>query len=162
MILGGLYLPLSNSRVIIYFVVVIYNGYRLSMSIPLFMNKNGGIHQTLRESWNMTKGNVLSIFLAYLVFGVVAGIVSFIIGCQRQYTHFSHPLIGPTAQLALSSMDFTIFLLLPTFIVSGYVLVGLAFLWLRFIHAFVIPPCHSLLAPFFARQLVLHEKENLL
>ncbi len=51
----------------------------LLIAVPLFLDQNTGVIDSLQRSFEMTKGNWLKIFLMLLIFGIVGGIASFII-----------------------------------------------------------------------------------
>lgn len=51
----------------------------LCVAIPVFLEQNTGISDSLQRSYALTKGNWLRLFLTFLAFGIVAGIASFIV-----------------------------------------------------------------------------------
>ncbi len=50
-----------------YMIAVIYNSLRLLFALPVFLSKDIGIIDSLRESWKITKGNVLRILIALIL-----------------------------------------------------------------------------------------------
>ncbi|MFA5930990.1 MAG: hypothetical protein WC821_01625 [archaeon] len=61
-----------------YFVVMVYNSLRLTLSSAIFVESEKGIMDSLRSSWNISRGNVLNILVVLLIMGLVLGIVSWI------------------------------------------------------------------------------------
>ncbi|MBN2067257.1 MAG: hypothetical protein JW744_02205 [Candidatus Diapherotrites archaeon] len=74
-LMGFFFLALSFLLFIVYCVVLIYNSLRLSQATAIFLTKGTGIVEAIKESWSLTQGRVLSIFLASLLVGVVGYIV---------------------------------------------------------------------------------------
>ena len=64
---------------LIYFVVYFYNAIRLSLSSTIFMSQDMSIIQSIRESWLMTEGKVLEVFIATMLLSLVLIIISFTI-----------------------------------------------------------------------------------
>ncbi|MFH1240630.1 MAG: glycerophosphoryl diester phosphodiesterase membrane domain-containing protein [Candidatus Diapherotrites archaeon] len=64
---------------LIYFVVYFYNAIRLSLSSAIFMSQDMGIIQSIRESWLMTEGRVLEVFIATMLISVILMVINSII-----------------------------------------------------------------------------------
>jgi membrane-anchored glycerophosphoryl diester phosphodiesterase (GDPDase) len=65
---------------LIYYIVIIHNIVRLSLSTPIMLQKDIGILETAKESWELSKGKTLEIFFAFLVVLVPIMIVSMVAG----------------------------------------------------------------------------------
>lgn len=62
-----------------YIGIVIYNSFRLTMASAIFLHKRIGIADAAKESWEMTKGNLLMIFIILLVIGVAISVLSAVV-----------------------------------------------------------------------------------
>lgn len=51
-------------------ISVIYNSTRLCLSAPIFLHKNPGIIASLEDSWKLSKGKVVDIFVTRLLLGI--------------------------------------------------------------------------------------------
>jgi len=78
-ILGVLLLVLALLLLLAYFFIWIYNSIRLNLSTIIFVEKKRGIMESLKASWDLTKGNVVNIFIVILAIGLAAGVVSWIV-----------------------------------------------------------------------------------
>jgi hypothetical protein len=65
---------------IVYFIIVCYNIIRLSMAVLIRIFKNKSATESLKESWELTRGNALYIFLSELVIFIISFVIGFIIG----------------------------------------------------------------------------------
>ncbi len=63
----------------VYFLVVIYNGARLSLALPHWLCVGKGKRDALWSTWQWMGGRTLKVFLAHAAAGFVSGIVVFII-----------------------------------------------------------------------------------
>lgn len=61
---------------IIYLIAVIYNSLRLFLSTPIFLSKDIGIIDSIRESWRITRGNVISIIIALILIWLIVMVLS--------------------------------------------------------------------------------------
>lgn len=62
-------------------IVVAYNGIRLGFAIPIFLSKKfEKTSDALRESWDMTKGHVIEIFVTSLACGIIWVIIMAVLG----------------------------------------------------------------------------------
>jgi len=77
---GFIILMLAILATIIYMFVVIYNSIRLSMAPFVFLEKEKGIFESLREGWNLTHGKVIDILIAAIIIWVIIWIASTITG----------------------------------------------------------------------------------
>lgn len=62
-----------------YLAVIFYNIYRLALGGPIFMSREIGIIDSLKESWRISEGKVLEIFLAIFIVAIIMVVVSFAI-----------------------------------------------------------------------------------
>jgi len=63
-----------------YIFLVIYNTFRLSVAIPIYLSKGLGITDSLKNSWDLTQGNVLAILAFSFCINLVWAIVMWILG----------------------------------------------------------------------------------
>jgi len=71
-----------------YMVLVVYNGVRLSMSFPIYLEGEMGKTEAIHRSWKLTEGKVLSIFVTGLLIGIVWAIVLGVVGGVFQIFRF--------------------------------------------------------------------------
>lgn len=74
-IVGILLLGVSGILLAAYFVAVVYNSLRLMFSDVCLLNSNAGISECLKNSETLTKGKVIGLFLASLVFAIIILVV---------------------------------------------------------------------------------------
>jgi Flp pilus assembly pilin Flp len=82
----------------IYVFIVVYNSIRLSMSPFVFLEKNQGIFESIRESWNLTQGKVIEVLIATVIVGIIVMVVAWISGYLGEilaYAFFPE-LMNPT------------------------------------------------------------------
>ncbi|MBU2100491.1 hypothetical protein KKG83_04095 [Candidatus Micrarchaeota archaeon] len=75
-----IFLLLAVLATIIYSFIVFYNSIRLSMSVFVFLEKEQGIFESIRESWNLTQGKVIDVFIATLIIGIIVMVIAWISG----------------------------------------------------------------------------------
>ena len=80
-IFGGLIFAFSS---LAYFVVILYNSYRLVLSQTIFLSKEIGIVDAIKESWQITHGKVLEIFLALFIVGIILTVIFYILSTIMQ------------------------------------------------------------------------------
>jgi membrane-anchored glycerophosphoryl diester phosphodiesterase (GDPDase) len=78
-LLGLLFFLISMLLVLAYIIVMVYNSTRLVLAVPVFIQKKIGIMDSLKESWELAKGNVLIIFAMLLFLGLVLSAVNWVI-----------------------------------------------------------------------------------
>jgi len=132
-IIGALFLVLSVILALAYFVIIIYNSYRLMVSTVAFVASGKGIFETLKMSWDMTKGNVLMIFLVMLVVGIIISSISFTVSMPAMFYGMGVGIVSSIFGGTSTAFDpIYLTLLIPAqifaaigVIVSSYVLVAL-------------------------------------
>ncbi len=70
--------------IIFYFIAVIRNGIRLMLSFPVFYSENLSIQETVQESWELTEGKALHIFIQFFVITAI----TFILGGALTFALF--------------------------------------------------------------------------
>lgn len=116
-----------------YMAIVFYNSYRLSLAPSIFLHKNIGITNATKESWDLSKGNVLMIFVTSLILGIIIGVISFIFEAIGQ-------VFGSIIDLVAGTVFFAIILsMIFSFIISPIV---------RVIYVYMLPTIYAqLLTP---------------
>ncbi|MBI4053649.1 MAG: hypothetical protein HY394_06470 [Candidatus Diapherotrites archaeon] len=64
---------------LVYVAVIIYNSYRLSVAVPIFFETNAGIMSSLKQSWKITRGNVLNILISGIIVFVPLFVAAFVL-----------------------------------------------------------------------------------
>ncbi|MCR4335199.1 MAG: hypothetical protein NUV57_01535 [archaeon] len=59
-----------------YILVMIYNSIRLSMGNSIYLQKNQGVIDSVKESWVLTEGKAVEIFAANVIVGIVIFIIA--------------------------------------------------------------------------------------
>lgn len=79
--------PFFIGTMVLSLLVGIYISTRLTFAVFISVDKNQGARKSIKESWNMTKGNFWDIFLKLLVIGLfsIVGIIGFFIGILVTY-----------------------------------------------------------------------------
>lgn len=72
--LVGLLLFLVSILAYIYFVIV--NSLRMTASMPIFLQAEKGIVESLKESFGLTKGHLIEIFVCNLAVGIIVAVVT--------------------------------------------------------------------------------------
>jgi hypothetical protein len=98
-LIGGILSLLLLLLSLIYFFIIIYNDIRLSFGLIIFLQKNQGIDESLRESWKITEKQFIEIFIALLlisipliiVFSLLNGLISPLLGIV--FSNFNSALI---------------------------------------------------------------------
>jgi hypothetical protein len=78
-LLGILFIFLALLLFFVYIFIWFYNSIRLTVSAVIFVEKKKGIMESLKASWDLTKGNVVNIFIVFLVIGIAVGVLSWIV-----------------------------------------------------------------------------------
>ncbi len=84
-ILGFILLILAIFATLFYVLVVVYNEIRLSMAPFIFLEKEQGIFDSLRQGWNLTKGKVIDVFIGMLIIGIIIWLVSSVTNYFAQF-----------------------------------------------------------------------------
>lgn len=79
--------PFFIGTMVLSLLVEIYISTRLTFAVFISVDKNQGARKSIKESWNMTKGNFWDIFLKLLVIGLfsIVGILALFIGILITY-----------------------------------------------------------------------------
>jgi hypothetical protein len=109
-----------------YAFVVIYNSIKLFVAPFVFLEKKQGVFASLRESWKITKGKVLAVFIAIVIVSLVVIAVSGIgdyIGKSLFSAFFPHLIPeGSTPQLMYAAQTIGTLILIkgiPAVIISA-------------------------------------------
>ena len=62
-----------------YIFIIGFNLMRFSMAIPIFLSTKKSISQSLRASWELTRGNALNVFLMQMIVGFATTIIYYIL-----------------------------------------------------------------------------------
>ncbi len=62
-----------------YLIILLYTSFRISLSAPIFLHKEIPITQAPKESYQLTKGNLISMFALYLIADIIIGVISAIV-----------------------------------------------------------------------------------
>src|SRR3989338_4825208 len=62
-----------------YIFIIGFNLMRFSMAIPIFLSTKKSISQSLRASWELTRGNALNVFLIQMIVGFATTIIYYIL-----------------------------------------------------------------------------------
>lgn len=138
--IGGALIMIGIILFIAYMFVVIYNSIRLALTDITFI-ESGSITDALRKSWNITKGNVLNLVIALILFGIIISIISMIfqipVFIYSFIIGFSQGLSGGTFNEALLYVDpIYIVLSIPIYFVSSYSILA-SYLFLIKIYKFL-------------------------
>jgi membrane-anchored glycerophosphoryl diester phosphodiesterase (GDPDase) len=132
-LIGALLLVLAVLLFFGYILIVIYNGYRLILAMPIFVANKYGVLQCLKKSWDLTRGNVLSVFISVLIVSLMIFGVTYVISFPASiYSLFLELNAANTATVVAAFDPIYLILLIPSqiisavgIIVSTYVLIGL-------------------------------------
>jgi len=58
-----------------YFVIMVYNAIKLSMGCVSYVESEKGIIEALKDSWNLTGGSTLNVFIGLFLIGLIVGII---------------------------------------------------------------------------------------
>lgn len=105
------FLALTVLVAIPYFVVIVYNGLRLSLSLPVFLDEDSGLFDATKKSWEMTQGNILMILFASIILAVIFMAVSLVVGIISTIFGLASPVAGNIIKILID------FLLNPVFLV---------------------------------------------
>jgi len=135
-VLGGILLTVGLLILFAYLFVIIYNLYRLIFIEVLFIEK-GEVRKGLEESYNITKGNVLDIIIAFFVIGIIIAIILVIVDLPNTIyvfmIGFAQGVSGSTSevtQLTLMSDPIYWILQIPSAVATAFYLV--------FINVFIV------------------------
>jgi large-conductance mechanosensitive channel len=73
--ISGILILIGILLLIIYFIFVIINSLRLTVSTAIYVREDIGIGDALKKAWDMSEECVGKIFVAMLAFGIVMGII---------------------------------------------------------------------------------------
>lgn len=124
-LIGTIILLISTLLGLIYFCIVIWGMIRLSLLNVIFV-EGCGITEGLRTSWKKTKDNVLNILVIWVVFFVIIYVISLIVTSPSLAYSLFYSSINAESTAIESSLVFDPIynlLLLPSIIVSGYILI---------------------------------------
>lgn len=79
-IITGVFFAIGAILFIIYIIVFIYNGIRITFGDIAFIEKEQPIMKALKRSWDVTAGRIWEIILAMIVLGAIIWIINFILG----------------------------------------------------------------------------------
>ena len=140
-ILGGFFATIGLILIIVYFIIVFINFIRLSLANVVYIEKEREIMESLRISWDLTKDNVLGIFIITIAVYLVTGAISYIASIPSTI-FLQSTLIGMAniegiagvilAMEGLMSMltsPVYLILLIPVFIISAYEIIVLTYLF---------------------------------
>ncbi len=92
-------------------IVLVYNGLRLIAAIPYYLENDSGIMEATKQSWELTRGNVIMIFISSFVLGILLGVVSQLVQL------FSYvPTVGIFIMFLLSLLIQPILLMMQIFL----------------------------------------------
>jgi len=135
-IVAGLALSASGAMIVaaiiafivfaMYSVTVAYNTYRFSVAAWAFMTrKDGAATPALKESWEMTRGYVVSIAIIYFVIGIIVGLISLLLTLPAGALGLvsdSIPLLTPVwsaADTVTSALTFTVTMFTTTLMAAS-------------------------------------------
>ncbi len=78
-LLGLLFMFFGLLLLLAYFVIIFYNLIRFSMAQLIFVEKDLTLIGSLKESWGVTKGKALNVFLIFLIVGLIVALANFCI-----------------------------------------------------------------------------------
>ena len=126
--------------IIAYAIIVIINYIRLSLGVVVFIEKDREIMESLKMSWDLTKGNALGIIIINLAVSLIIVAVSYIVSIPStiylQSSLFGLKNIEGLAgfevviqsTMGLLTSPIYIILLIPLIILSAYELIALTYL----------------------------------
>lgn len=123
-IFGGMIIALGLVVIFAYFFVIIYNSLRLALTDITFI-ESGSITDALKKSWQVTKGNVLNLLIALVVFGIVISIITMVFQIPAIFYGFmivfSQGISGEAVnEIALYADPIYIILIIPIYMVTSY------------------------------------------
>lgn len=62
-----------------YLFIIIFNSMRFSMAAPIFLSKKKSITESLRASWELTRGNAFNVWLTSMIMNVALTIIYYIL-----------------------------------------------------------------------------------
>lgn len=113
-IIGIIFMLLALLAFLVYMGFVAFNNFRLSLASMAFLHKKISILEAAKNSWEITKGNVLVIFALLLVVGIAVWVL-------RTIAQFIGRLIGGVfdallgTQFLAIAMDFVFLMVFGTF-----------------------------------------------
>ncbi len=128
-LVGLLVLLIALLVLLAYFVIIVYNFVRLSMSSVIFVEKEIGVMNAIKESWKITNGNARNIFwtlLSIILVISIAGLILYLpaIVHQQGYEKDSKNIRNP-----FTFMDDPVYLLLtiPSILFEAYSIIVYCF-----------------------------------
>ncbi len=79
-LLSLLFFGLASIMWAVYFFVLIYNSFRLSMVNAIFLSSDAGVRESAKQSWEITQGKFWEVFIAILLPSLLAGVISIVLG----------------------------------------------------------------------------------
>ncbi len=95
-----------------YLAILIYNAIKLSMGAVSFVESEKNIMDALKDSWEMTAGSTLNIFIGLFLIGLIVGIIVGIGMIPSMAYNFAISFTNPGAAGAIGYMIDPIYLLL--------------------------------------------------
>lgn len=110
-----------------YIAIMVYNGLRLSLAMPIMLESDTSMTQALSKSWSMTNGHALMLFFTWVVFIIAVVAISIVVGLVAG-------IIGVIIDIALGTSGTIInanfvgqqlasFIITPIITIAGYFLV---------------------------------------
>ncbi|MBI4044381.1 MAG: hypothetical protein HY392_01610 [Candidatus Diapherotrites archaeon] len=120
-----IFILLTLALAIPYIAIMIYNGLRLALSIPVMLEGDTSVTQSLSKSWNMTNGHALMLFFTWVVFVIAIIAISIIAGLAADIFStllgLASPSIAPAIKIGANML--VNFIINPIIMVAGLFLV---------------------------------------
>jgi len=139
-IIGLLLISIGIIMIIAYAIIVVINYIRLSLGTIIFIEKDRELMESLKMSWDITKGNALGILIISVAVSLIIGAFSYIVSMPST-VYLQGTMLGFTGvkDLAAFEMSFQamiaaltsplyIILLIPVIILSAYEIITLTYL----------------------------------
>lgn len=133
-LVGILFVIIAILLSLVYLAVMIYNSIRLALSSAIFVEGEKSIMNSLKYSWEVSRGSAVNIFVVFLMVGVAVGVISSIVSIPLTvYTAGMYPVSeGATSVTFTESMGqllnpIVILLTIPSILVQSIFVIIQAF-----------------------------------
>jgi len=111
---------------LVYFVIAIYNAYRLSLASVIYIEKERGVWDSLRMSWEITRGKVLDIFVIMLIIGIAGSIIGWFFSVPSMIYQASFTAVAsdPATVFKLMVDPIALIFSLPSILVQAFFVIA--------------------------------------
>ena len=125
-VFGAILILIGTLLLVAYGIIFIINNIRLSVSDASFVESHNSLIKALKHSWVITRGNVLNIFIIWVVFSVIVMIITYIaIIPSMAFLILNTAIIETSKEESINFILNPIYnaLMIPSYIITAYAII---------------------------------------